>query len=219
MGSLLDRLARYPIWRGTTGYVPPSAITTGYADLDRLLPGNGWPLGAVIEITSRQHGVGELSLLLPALRQLLAGGQGLIVWVAPRFIPYAPALYVQGLDLNRLLVVQTRNGNESLWAAEQVLRSTSCAALLAWPESLTRKSSRRLQLAAEKQGALVVLFRIETIASQDSLTALKLRLSRASQAHAMARIDLVKCKGAYPQSIDLQLSSGLGMPARAGGGA
>jgi hypothetical protein len=48
----------------------PAGLPTGYAALDRCLPGAGWPRQGLIEILSDQRGIGELRLLLPALAAL-----------------------------------------------------------------------------------------------------------------------------------------------------
>jgi len=201
------------------GYVPRATVATGYAALDQLLPGGGWPLGSLIEIISQRYGLGELSLFVPALRRLSDARQGLIIWIAPRFIPYAPALQSHGLHLNRLLIVQTRDGNECLWAAEQALRSACCVALLAWPEAVSIKSARRLQLAAEEHQCLAVLFRSDLALYQESSAALRLQLvhKRASE-RAVDRVRIIKCRGAYPRSIELGLAD-FDAPVHAGGAA
>lgn len=210
-----DGWAAYPIWRGMQGYVPRMTIASGYEVLDRCLPGGGWPVGALIEVISERSGIGELSLFMPAMRRISDIRQGLIAWIAPRFIPYAPALRLRELNLNRLLVVQTRDGNESLWAAEQALRCAGCAGLLAWPETVSRKSSRRLQLAAEAQRCLAILFRSHGGPSDASTATLKLQLRRSVE-QGVAHLQILKCRGAHPMSIDLRLSS-FHEPALAGG--
>src|SRR4051812_39379662 len=48
----------------------PLAQSTGFADFDALLPGGGWPVGAITELMPETYGIGELSLLLPALAKL-----------------------------------------------------------------------------------------------------------------------------------------------------
>jgi hypothetical protein len=40
---------------------------TGHAVLDAVLPGGGWPVGALVEVLQPQAGQGEWRLLLPAL--------------------------------------------------------------------------------------------------------------------------------------------------------
>ena len=40
---------------------------TGHAALDAVLPGGGWPVGALVEVLQPQAGQGEWRLLAPAL--------------------------------------------------------------------------------------------------------------------------------------------------------
>src|SRR3974390_3376207 len=67
------------------------ALVSGFDELDRRLPRGGWPLGALIELLSITEGIGELSLFLPALCRLAHDGR-YIAWIAPPYIPSAPAL-------------------------------------------------------------------------------------------------------------------------------
>ena len=73
-------------------------------------------------------------------------------------------------------MVRTRSPRETLWAAEQALRSNSCGAVLAWPGKITWPELRRLQLATEGSQALAVLFRPPRTASEASPAALRLAL-------------------------------------------
>src|SRR5687767_4935847 len=59
-------LSRPDVWRGraTTQH---ATLPTGQSALDALLPGGGWPLGALTEICCAEEGLGEISLLMPAL--------------------------------------------------------------------------------------------------------------------------------------------------------
>ncbi|UXI68753.1 DNA lesion error-prone repair protein ImuA [Tahibacter amnicola] len=94
----LDGVLRHPgVWRRSAP-LSMRAQSTGWDALDRLLPGGGWPLGALSEILIGADGLGELSLLMPALASLTRQKQR-VVFVAPPYIPYAPALAAQGIDL------------------------------------------------------------------------------------------------------------------------
>ena len=66
----------------------------GLRGLDRCLPGGGWPARGSIEILADRTGIGELSLLMPALARLVRRGArgGWLAWIAPPHQPYAPAL-------------------------------------------------------------------------------------------------------------------------------
>jgi len=66
--SLLQNPA---IWRGDEqARVALPSIPTGFSEFDRELPGGGWPRGVVSELLTERSGIGELSLLMPALAQL-----------------------------------------------------------------------------------------------------------------------------------------------------
>ncbi|MFL6564723.1 MAG: damage-inducible protein, partial [Burkholderiales bacterium] len=91
MAALDHILERHPVWRGGRLAALAGAMPTGFDALDRELPGGGWPAGALTELFVRRAGIGELQLVLPALAALSWGGKR-IVWLAPPYLPYAPAL-------------------------------------------------------------------------------------------------------------------------------
>ena len=178
--ALQDVLARADVWRGgEAARVAVPSIPTGFPALDALLPGGGWPRGALTEILPEREGIGELSLLAPALAWL--SRQDLwIAFVAPPHLPYAPALAAAGIDLARVVMIRPEKSSDILWAMEQALRSGSCSAVLAWPPFLTERGARRLQLAAEAGGGWGVYFSPATAATAHSPAALRLALSPAN---------------------------------------
>ena len=90
--SLAAGLERHPgIWRGNQLMRGCPGIASGFAPLDAELPGGGWPCGALTELLPQHEGIGELRILGPALAQLAAQGK-FIAWIAPPYLPYAPAL-------------------------------------------------------------------------------------------------------------------------------
>ncbi len=207
------------IWRGRGGHAACRTLPTGFAELDRYLPGGGWPRDALTEIVPDRYGIGELSLLMPALAFLSVGTGNpghWIVWVDPPFVPYAPALERSGIELDRLLLVHPsaggndapekgRSGSDAghnvLWAVEQALRSGSCAAVLAWLESANDKALRRLQLGAEENACWTVLFRPGATLRRSSPAALRLRLCAAD---AVIRVEIIKCRGTRPGTVVLE---------------
>lgn len=201
MSSLDDLVAHPAIWRARDSQSERPVLPTGHDQLDRALPGGGWPRDAITEIFLERYGIGELSLLMPALAALSLEERW-IVWVDPPFIPYAPALAQRGIDLDRVLLVHASAAKkrQALWAVEQALRSKSSVAVLAWLAKADDKSLRRLQLAAEDHACWTVLFRPGEALHRKSPAALRLKLS-CDASHT--RIEIVKCRGRRPGVVDL----------------
>ncbi len=201
--ALDDVLARPDVWRGDRMAIAPAPVMpTGFDSLDRELSG-GWPRGALTELLLDGVGVGELTLLLPALASVKAlGGWSLLV--APPYAPHAPALAAAGVDLGRLAVVSPAQPTDALWATEQALRSGSPAAVLTWAERLDPRQVRRLQVAAAGSQALAFLCRPAAEAAQASVAPLRLRLAAAGEGRL--RLDVLKRRGpplARPLSLIL----------------
>lgn len=198
--SLDDLIAHSQIWLGSGARVVRNALPTGFDALDDYL-GGGWPQGAITEVFLERYGIGELSLLMPALARL-SQGERWIVWVDPPFIPYAPALTRCGINLNRVLLVHSSTPQqESLWAVEQALRSRSSIATLAWLKLADDRALRRLQLAAEEQACWAVLFRPLVDLRHRSPAALRVKLSKNNR---NIRLEIVKCRGKQPGVVDLE---------------
>ena len=198
-------LARAPqLWRGREPNRGQSSLPSGHARLDARLPGGGWPIGAVTELIPANPGLGEFSLLFPALATLGRNGEWLIL-VDPPWIPYPAALHGHGLAVERLLLVRTGNAQESLWACEQALAASRGGAVLAWPEFAWGRTVgfarlRRLQLAAEAGAKPAFLFRPQGAAAAASPAALRLHLSGPGEPPQHGtRIEILKCRGNRPR--------------------
>lgn len=165
-------------------------LGTGFAELDAELPGGGWPTGALIELLADQPGVGELSLLLPLLRR--TPQERWMAWIAPPFLPYAPALAATGVPLGRLLLIEPQQPDQILWATRQAVSSGSCAAVLAWPRRIDAPALRRLQLAAEDSATPLFLFRPRAAAMQASPAALRIALAAEGD---RLRVEILKRRG------------------------
>ena len=185
-------LADHPLlWRATQLEHHIATLSSGHEVLDAVLPGHGWPQGAVTELLHAAAGFGELSLLLPVLAQL-SQQHYRITLIDPPWVPYPPALYGRGLVLDRLLWVRTKSREESLWACEQVLRGIPGGAMLAWPDKIAFSELRRMQLAAESGQKMVFLFRPPGALGESSPAALRLQLD----AHdGDLQIRVLKCRG------------------------
>jgi cell division inhibitor SulA/protein ImuA len=174
------------------------ARTSGFAALDAELPGGGWPQGQLVELLVDAPGLGELSLLAPALAAVSAERRA-CVWVLPVHegrrpaarvsavapLPYAPALQAAGIAPAHCMFVQPATPRESGWALEQALRASHLGAVIGWlPETLQHGSDadfralRRLHLLAAQQRALVFVLRSTRHAHAPSPAALRLQLAQ-----------------------------------------
>ncbi|HWM27687.1 MAG TPA: translesion DNA synthesis-associated protein ImuA [Woeseiaceae bacterium] len=217
VSDALESLLQNPrVWRGIRhadrheGH--PATHPTGYARLDRHLPGGGWPRHALTEILLEHYGTGELELLMPALARLCnaddsglqdsddreAREAGWIAWIAPPFQPYPPALLQWGINLQHVLIVHPGESLEALWAAEQALSCGNCAAVLLWSDVLDNKTSRRLQLAAEKGRSWAIAFRPLKALTQSSAAALRIELSAGEQG---TDVRILKSRGGRPVNV------------------
>ena len=192
--AALTQLLHHPgIWRrGTTpADAVPAGMSTGRAELDALLPGRGWPRGALTEILVDADGLGEVGLIVPALAALTRAGRR-VVLVAPPYRPYPPALATAGCDLNRILCLDA--GAERGWSAEQCLRSGCCGAVVQWLPDAGYRQLRRLQLAAASGDTVAFVFRPARVAGEASPAPLRLRV-HASETGSC--VDILKCRGTF----------------------
>jgi cell division inhibitor SulA len=200
--SLEQILRRHDTWRGH-GCAAASREnpSTGYPELDAVLPGKGWPAGALTEIFFDRPGIGELQLLMPAAARFTRNGHWLSL-IAPPSIPYPPALAALGIDLRQVLLLRPGSAREQVWACEQLLKSGQCGAALMWLESVSEHLLRRLQQAAERSTAVTVLYRPRQaqpcvvsalrlhVEKQDSLTAIHVLKRRGNTVGHPILLDL-----------------------------
>jgi hypothetical protein len=156
------------------------------------------------ELTPHGAGIGELGLLMPALRRIACDEGRPIVLVRPPHVPYAPALVQSGLPLHRLVWLQPSSEQEAQWAAEQTLRAGIAGAVLLWSDTKADVALRRLQLAAEEGQALAFLYRSPRTLRNASPAAVRLSLHPAAGA---LRIEVVKARGGHGGSALCPLRS------------
>lgn len=206
----LEALLRHPaLWQGRRQqHNHGEVLPTGYPQLDAVLPAQGWPTGALTEIMTGCSGIGELSMLMPALRHLTKE-QHWVALIAPPHVPYAPALMEAGLDLDRTLIVDTDKSADlkekeknDFWATEQLLRSGIFSAVILWSgRHGNDRTQRRLQLAAEHGKCWAVCYRPEYAAKSASPAGLRMLLK---QQQRQLYIDIIKNRGGKLHQLSLQ---------------
>ncbi len=160
------------VFRGTQSPARgQGSLPSGIDTLDAALPWGGFPRGALTELLVAADGLGEFSLLMPALAALARHER--ILLVAPPYVPYAPALLRHGLPLRQLYWIDAP-AERALWTAEQALRAGCVGAVLAWTTSGDERALRRLQVAAEDGGSFGFVLRPAKQAVNPSPAALRL---------------------------------------------
>ena len=192
-------LLRHPhLWRADQLIQAPDTLPSGFANLDKHLPGGGWPRAGLSEFLLPTTGIGELRLLAPALKALSEQEARWLAWINPPFIPYAPALSALGIDIGKILLVHPKNHQDALWALERATRSGTCSMVLAWldEKQLKVKDTRRLQLAAKQGHTFTCLFRPQPAARLHSMA--ELRLEMAPVEPGILEVSVKKRRGGWP---------------------
>jgi hypothetical protein len=190
------------IWRAHE-LAAVKARSTGHMALDALLPGGGWPIGALTELIPLIEGIGEVALLQMSLKRLCDEKRH-IVFVHPPYIPYAPALLSAGLLLPRVLWIDAADDEDAHWAAEQTLREGAAGAVLLWSRAVADRPLRRLQLAAETGEALAFIYRPVVTLDSASPAALRIVLRPAT---AALGVEVLKARGGRRGAVVLPVQA------------
>jgi protein ImuA len=183
------------------------------------LPGGGWPRGGLTELLPVCRGVGELSLLLPALARLSSDELAWLVCVA--LAPSALCARAAGREESICRVCW--------WPVLRVVMPPGLANARSLPTVSAPSSPgcpkprlpslRRLQLAAEASRTLLFVFRSAACASQSSPAPLRLALEGEGE-QLIVRL-LKRRGGAQPVPLPIaiqrpvRLSHALACPASA----
>jgi hypothetical protein len=173
---------------------------TGLAALDRLLPGGGIPSASVIEWISEFPGQSAASLALRSAAPLLQQ-RGCLAVIDEHREFFPGAVSVHGIPLSRLLLIRIppeatsssplrlprsaaglSEHSQALWALEQTARCRGVKVVLAWLHRCTSAVVRRLQLAVESSGVVLMLLRPAQALRQPSFADLRLHISTHSAA-------------------------------------
>ena len=210
MHSLLtEMLQHHTIWRGDDlAQTERPGFPSGFAALDQALPGGGWPVGALTEILSDAQGIGELSLIAPAIAAQTRQGNGVVLINPPHWL-YGPAWAAHGVALAHCLVVRPERANDVLWVAEQSLRAGACGLVVVWPEfkqyAPDYRVLRRLQTAADTGQTTGIVFRSAHVAHEASPAPLRLQLATCATSLA---VSIIKRRGTpLPHPILLPMRS------------
>src|SRR6185312_346450 len=91
-------------WEHARASEPGPVLTTGWADLDKILPENGLRRGCLVEWLAAGPGSGAGTLALAAAREAARDG-GPVVVIESQAEFYPPAAALAGIELSQLIVV------------------------------------------------------------------------------------------------------------------
>jgi protein ImuA len=166
IGALRQAVARLESSQasGAQTYLP-----LGIPEIDCRLPGGGLACGALHEAAAAAHGdtpaVFGFAVALAALALKARRGPVMLIGAHRCFkdfgSPYGHGLHFLGLDVGRLIIVETRSDKDALWAMEESLRAPTALAMVvgAIGTDIALTMSRRLTLAAAQSGTPSVLLR------------------------------------------------------------
>ncbi|GAA0856141.1 translesion DNA synthesis-associated protein ImuA [Aliiglaciecola litoralis] len=196
MNTLLEQLKnKRLVWQANQQNAIANTDSTGYQELDVALHG-GFPQQGVIDIDSAV-GIGEIRLLLPALRARQQQTQRQLVFIAAPMQINGEMFAQAGLSLEHILIIQPETPEHALWSAEQCLKSGCCHSVLLWHQQLEVAQAKRLQLAAEQGDALHLLFRHKRQLSMSLPVNLAMKLSPHAQGLS---VQITKRKGGWPDN-------------------
>lgn len=194
-GEAVDALPA-AVWRADAlAAAAEPTLSTGLPALDAVLPGGGWPVGALTEVLQARPHQQVWRLLAPGLAGALAAQPGPVLLVAPPQAVFVPGLAAQGLPAHRWLWVQADTPAARLWAAEQALRCAEVAAVLAWLPQAAPADLRRLQLSAQRHRQLLFVLRPLSAAGQASPARLRLALEEGAGEARALRVQVLKRRG------------------------
>lgn len=198
------------LWRGSQlGGSVNTVLSTGFASLDAVLPGGGWPCGALTEVLVSQFSIVEFRLLSSVVSRLTQKGRT-VALVGPSLAPHPPGLRHDGVDERHLVWINVDSPRDRLWATEQLVKSGSCGAVIAWLPLVRAEQIRRLQVLAGLSKGPVFLCRPVTAARDSS--AAPLRLQARVQTDWQIAVEVLKRKGpALEEPLQLlSMPGGLG---------
>ncbi len=192
------------------GVTQLGAIPFGLDMFDNKLPAKGIARGALHEF-SGSPALADDAAATCFIAGIAARNDGPVIWCLRWRDLFAPALYLAGLDPDRVIFVECGDDKGVLAAMEEALRHEGLAAVTGELRKLPTTASKRLALAAEKSGVPAFAFRrwasLDNAANGTAaLTRWRVRaapsepLGLAAIGRPRWRVDLERARGGEPQS-------------------
>ncbi len=193
-------------WKNVRGSERSAVFSTGWASLDKLLPGNGLRRSCLVEWLAAGPGSGAGTLALSAAREAARDG-GPVVVIESRGEFYPPAAALAGIELSQLIVVRVRSAQDEIWAVDQALRCPAVGSVVCWTDRFDQRGRRRWQLSAEAGAGLGLLVCPERVRHEACWAELRLLVEPlASERGRRLRVEVLRCRGAAAGgAVELEL--------------
>jgi protein ImuA len=183
----------------------------GLPDLDAHLPQGGLTCGALHEVVPETPGdmtsaFGFIAAVTTTLLARMPRTAPVLLVTAPRALPgrlYGHGLNGLGLDPGHVILVETADETQALWAMEEALRSAVPAFVMGAVGRLDFRASQRLHLAAGDAGRPLLLLRPPGLTSV-AVTRWRIASARAAPdrfgliARWRWRLRLERCRNGRP---------------------
>ncbi|MCR6502055.1 ImuA family protein [Shinella sp. CPCC 101442] len=155
LADLRERIGRLEGGAARAKTVLPFAVP----EMDKALPGGGLAFGALHEIAGGGGGTVDGAAAALFVAGIAARTRGKVLWCMTRPDLFFPAISQAGLHPDRVVWCESDREEEALSAMEEGLSFGGLAAVVGELVRLPMNASRRLQLAAEKTGAMGIVLR------------------------------------------------------------
>jgi protein ImuA len=182
--------------------------------IDGRLPAGGLALGSLHEVMEAGRAGEHAACAALFAAGVLARLNGPVLWCLRRRDLFAPALANVGLHPDRVIYAETYRESDILPTMEEGAREPGLAGVVAEVARLSLRDSRRIQLAAEKSGAIAVVIRrwrsdVEArFATEPTAAVTRWRIGAVPSeplpvpgiGRARWQLELIRCKGGEPHS-------------------
>jgi protein ImuA len=155
----LDALRRQVHALEVEGRATRAVLPFGVAQIDERLPGGGLLLGGLHEVAGGADGALHGAAAARFAAGILARADGDVLWCLRQRDLFAPSLAQVGLPPERVIFAEAGDEAGVLASMEEGLRHPGLAGVVGEVAKLSMTASRRLQLAAEKSGAMCIAIR------------------------------------------------------------
>jgi protein ImuA len=196
------------------GFGRHDVLPFGLPSVDEHLPGGGLALGALHEVSGVAGDAEYASAATLFAAGMLARLPGTVLWCLRGRDLFAPALARVGLQPDRVIFCETWKDREVLPAMEEGLRCAGLSAVVGEVARLPLTASRRLQLAAERNGVMALALRRfgrgadRALAAEPIAAVTRWQIAPAPSGgngflglgRALWQVDLVRVRGGEPHS-------------------